>query len=72
MEEIRTKHPQTIQVVFLNVLKNESQELMKFFGVASIPTQVLLNKEGKEFFWDSGYYSAEEHQLEVSKKQNTN
>lgn len=60
MEEIREKHPKTIQVVFLNVLKPESQDLMKFYGIASIPTQVLLDKEGKEFFRHSGYYSTEE------------
>lgn len=60
MEEIREKYPQTIQVVFLNVLKPESQDLMKLYGIATIPTQVLLNKEGKEFFRHSGYYSAEE------------
>lgn len=33
---------------------------MKYFGVAAIPTQVLLDKEGKEFFRHSGYYSTEE------------
>lgn len=62
LKEIREKHPQNIQVVFLNVLKPESQELMKFHGVASIPTQVLLDKEGKESFRHTGYYSAEELQ----------
>jgi len=72
MEEIRTNYPQTIKVVFLNVLKPESQDLMKFFGIATIPTQVLLDKEGKEFFRHSGYYLAEELQIEVSKKQKQN
>ncbi len=28
---------------------------MKYFGIASIPTQILLNKEGKEFFRHSGF-----------------
>lgn len=65
MEDISEKHPQTIQVVFLNVLKPESQDLMKFYGVASIPTQVLLDKEGKEFFRHSGYYSADELSIKI-------
>jgi len=60
LEEIREKHQQTIQVVFLNVLKPENQELMKFLGIATIPTQVLLDKDGKEFFRHTGYYSAAE------------
>jgi thioredoxin 1 len=60
MEEINKKYPETVNVVFLNILKPESQILMKYFGVASIPTQVLLNKDGKEFFRHSGYISTEE------------
>jgi len=60
MEEIRTKYPQTVNVVFLNVLKPENQILMKFFGIAAIPTQVLLDKDGKEYFRHSGYFSAED------------
>ena len=60
MEEIRKKYPQTVNVVFLNILKPENQVLMKYFGVASIPTQVLLNKDGNEYFRHTGYYSAEE------------
>lgn len=60
MEEIRTKYPQTVNVIFLNILKPENQVLMKYFGVASIPTQLLLNKDGKEFVRHSGYISTEE------------
>ena len=60
MEEIRKKYPQTVNVVFLNILKPENQNLMKLFGIAAIPTQVLLDKNGKEFFRHSGYYSVED------------
>jgi len=60
LSEIRTKYPQKVNVVFLNILKPENQDLMKYFGIASIPTQVLLNKEGEEFFRHSGYISAED------------
>ncbi|HAQ21821.1 MAG TPA: hypothetical protein DCR40_21715 [Prolixibacteraceae bacterium] len=66
MEEIRKKYPQTVNVVFLNVLKPENQDLMKYFGIASIPTQVLLDKDGKEFFRHSGYYSTEELEKEFT------
>jgi thioredoxin 1 len=72
MEEIRTKYPQTVNVVFLNILKPESQILMKYYGIASIPTQVLLNKDGKEFFRHTGYYSAEEIDMEIIGKQKIN
>jgi thioredoxin 1 len=60
MDEIRTKYPQSVNVVFLNVLFHENQNLMKYFGVAAIPTQVLLVKEGKEFFRHTGYFSTGE------------
>lgn len=60
MEEIRTKYPQTVNVIFLNIVKPKNQVLMKYFGVAAIPTQVLLDKDGIEFFRHTGYYSVEE------------
>ena len=68
MEEINKKYPQTVNVVFLNIVKPENQIFMKYFGVASIPTQVLLDKKGNEFFRHSGYYSTEE----LSRKLKTN
>ena len=60
MDEIREKYPDHVNVVFVNVLKPESQLLMKYYGIAAIPTQVLLNKEGKEYFRHTGYISGEE------------
>jgi thioredoxin 1 len=30
---------------------------MKYFGIAAIPTQVLLDQEGQEFFRHTGYLS---------------
>jgi thioredoxin 1 len=60
MSDIRKKYPQKVNVVFLNVLLPQNQNLMKYFGIASIPTQVLLNKEGKEFFRHNGYLSTME------------
>jgi len=57
MDEIREEYPEQVNVVFVNVLKPESQLLMKYYGIAAIPTQVLLNKEGKEYFRHTGFYS---------------
>jgi len=44
-----------LNVVFLNILKPENQLLMKYYGIAVISTQVLLDKEGEEFFRHSGF-----------------
>jgi len=60
LDEIREKYPQQVNVVFLNVLKPENQLLMKYYGIAAIPTQVLLNNAGKEFFRNSGFISTME------------
>jgi len=60
MEEVRGKYPDKVNVVFVNVLKPESQLLMKYYGIAAIPTQVLLNKKGKEYFRHTGFISSEE------------
>jgi thioredoxin 1 len=40
---------------------------MKYFGVATIPTQVLLNRNGKEFYRHSGYITPEEIVKEVNR-----
>lgn len=44
-------------VVFMNILQTENQAMMKYYGVAAIPTQVLLDKNGEEFFRHTGYFS---------------
>ena len=63
LDEIRDKYPTKVNVVFINILIAKNQEIMKYYGVASIPTQILLDKSGKEFFRNSGYFST----LELSK-----
>lgn len=60
MEEIQSKYPSRVNVVFMNVLKPESQNLMKLYGIAAIPTQVLLDNQAKEFFRHTGFISTEE------------
>jgi len=68
MSDVRAKYPNRVNVVFLNVMLPENQRLMKYFGIAAIPTQVLLNKEGKEFFRHTGYYSTEYLIRQIEKK----
>jgi thioredoxin 1 len=60
MAEIRAKYPQKVNIVFLNILLPENQNLIKYFGVVSIPAQVLLDRNGKEFYRHSGYYSSDD------------
>jgi len=60
LKEIQDLYPTKVNVVFINVTKKENNDLLKFYGIAVIPTQVLLNKTGKEFFRHSGYISTKE------------
>ncbi len=60
MAEIQQKYPEKIKVVFLNILKPENQMLMKYFGIASIPTQILLDKNGREFYRHIGYMDTDD------------
>jgi thioredoxin 1 len=60
MTEIKEKTPEVFNVVFIDISKPGNQHLIKYFGIASIPTQVLLDKRGREFFRHMGYYSAKE------------
>ncbi len=69
-KQIGEKYPNQVNIVCLNVLEPENLKLMKMFGIATIPSQVLLNKKGKEFFRNSGYY-APEKLIKIIEKQLT-
>lgn len=60
MQSIQTDYPNQVQVVFRNVSIKENLELMKYYGIASIPTQIFLDAKGKEIFRHSGYFSVKE------------
>lgn len=62
MEELKTKYKykEKVKVVFVNLQKPENREMGDYYGIATIPTQVLLNKNGKEFFRHAGFISTNE------------
>lgn len=60
MEEIKSTYPAQVNVVFVNLAQKGNDGLSQYFGIATIPTQVLLDRNGKEYFRHSGYISAEE------------
>ena len=67
MEEVKSKYPSEIKVQFLNVLLPANQDMMKYYGVAAIPTQVLLDETGKEVFRHTGYFSFDDLDKEFQK-----
>ena len=60
MEKIKTEYKGKVNVVFINLMAPESKRFFEYYGIATIPTQVLLDKEGEEFFRHTGFYSANE------------
>jgi thioredoxin 1 len=60
INDIRKQYPDKVNVVFFNILKSESQQLMKYYGVVAIPTQIFLDRNGNEIFRHTGFISTEE------------
>ncbi|MCX8055557.1 MAG: thioredoxin family protein [Ignavibacteria bacterium] len=58
MESIQKKYADQIEVIFIDV--NKDPEKAKSFGIRLIPTQVFVDKEGKELHRHEGYYPEEE------------
>jgi len=58
MDELGQKYAGKVKVVFVNVLLPENHDLMKYYGIAAIPTQVLLDKKGREYFRHTGFIPA--------------
>lgn len=58
MDELRQEYPDTLNVVFHDVWKDPS--IGDKYGVHAIPTQVLLDGEGKEIFRHIGFWPKDE------------
>ena len=58
MEKLRANYKGKLEVFFVDVGKD--RDTAQRFGVFAIPTQVFLDKNGKEFHRHIGYYGYEE------------
>ena len=67
MTEVKSRYPFEINVKFVNILLSKNQNLMTYFGIAAIPTQVLLDVSGKEVFRHTGYFSFNDLEKEFQK-----
>ena len=68
LEEIRNSEKPKVNVVFLNIMHPENLEMMKYFGISAVPMQILLDKQGKEFYRHYGFIQADELENEFNKK----
>lgn len=56
MENIKSQYPE-VNVIFTNVAHKENRDFVNYYGISIIPTQILLDRNGKEYFRHSGYLS---------------
>ena len=56
MKSIERKYADQIKVVFYDVWKEEQKKYADQYGIKLIPTQVFLDKNGKEFFRHEGFF----------------
>ncbi len=58
MEKLRTNYRGKLEVIFVDVRKD--RDISRRFGVFAIPTQVFLDRSGKEFHRHMGFYGYDE------------
>ncbi|MCF8239831.1 MAG: thioredoxin family protein [Melioribacteraceae bacterium] len=56
MKAIEEKYGDQVEVVFHDVWKPEEKHYAQEYGIKLIPTQVFLDKNGKEFHRHEGFY----------------
>jgi thioredoxin 1 len=60
MKSIEQKYGKDVKVVFHDVWTEAGAPFAKQYGIEAIPTQVFLDKDGKEFFRHVGFFPEEE------------
>ncbi|MGB2868433.1 MAG: thioredoxin fold domain-containing protein [Bacteroidota bacterium] len=56
MKSIGKKYGNQINVVFYDIWTREQSKYAQVYGIRVIPTQVFLDKEGKEVFRHEGFF----------------
>ncbi len=60
LEAVKNSKEVKVNVVFMHIMKPENQDWMKYYGISAVPLQVLLDREGKEFYRHFGVISTED------------
>ena len=59
MEAVGKKYGDQIAIVFHDVWKSEERQYAEKYDIRVIPTQVFLDRDGKEFFRHEGFFPEE-------------
>jgi thioredoxin 1 len=60
MKQVEEKYSDQVKVVFYDVWTEKDRPYAHKYGIRAIPTQVFLDRNGKEYFRHVGYYPFEE------------
>jgi thioredoxin 1 len=60
MKSIKEKYGTQVKVVFHDVWTEEGKPFADKYNIRAIPTQVFLDKDGKEFFRHEGFFEETE------------
>jgi thioredoxin 1 len=60
MKSIEQKYGKQVEVVFHDIWTEEGAPFAKQYNIEAIPTQVFLDKDGKEYSRHVGFFSEEE------------
>ena len=60
MEEVKNEYGENVKVIFYDVWEKSGKPYAKEYKIQAIPTQVFLDKNGKEFFRHLGFFPKEE------------
>lgn len=60
MKNIETKYGSQVKVIFYDIWKEDQKQYAKHYDIRVIPTQVFLDRAGKEVFRHEGFFPESE------------
>jgi len=60
MKEVEEEYKGSVKVVFYDVWKTEGRPYAEKYGIRVIPTQVFLDRDGREYFRHEGFFPKDE------------
>ena len=60
IKQVEDKYPHKVKTVFYDVWTDKGKPYAEKYHIDLIPTQIFLDKNGKEYFRHEGYFSFEE------------
>ncbi len=60
IKKVEAKYPKKVKTIFYDVWTKDMEHFADDYKIDAIPTQIFLDKNGREFFRHEGYFKFEE------------